>query len=350
MREILITLTKDSKIYVAGYRGLVGSAIERRLRRGVYENVVTSDIDDFDLTDPRAVNGFFENEKPEYVFVAAAKVGGIKANNDFPADFIRTNLLIQTNLIDSAFKHQVKKLLFLGSSCIYPKFAPQPMKEEYLLMGKLEPTNDAYAIAKIAGIAMCRSYNRQHGTNFIAAMPTNLYGPGDNFDLENSHVLPAMIRKFHEAKAANRPFVELWGTGSPHREFLYVDDLADALVFLMKNFDATKSDKDEDVFINVGVGKDVSIQEAADLVKSIVGFSGDIKWNTDMPNGTPKKLLDVSRLHNLGWRESHTLKQGLEKAYEWFLKHPPQEIYPPLGTHDLKNGLSGCEYHNFCSL
>ena len=314
-------MNKDSKIYLAGNKGLVGGAIERRLRSGNYTNVVASDICDFDLTDPKATDGFFEKEKPEYVFLAAAKVGGIKANNDFPADFIRTNLLIQTNLIDCAFRHQVKKLLFLGSSCIYPKLAPQPMKEEALLTGKLEPTNDAYAIAKIAGIIMCRSYNKQHGTNFIAAMPTNLYGPGDNFDLENSHVLPAMIRKFHEAKVASRPFVELWGTGSPYREFLYVDDLADALVFLMDNFDAAKTDKDEDVFINVGVGTDVTIKEAADLVKSVVGFSGEIRWNTDMPDGTPRKLLDVSRLHDLGWRESHSLRLGLEKTYKWRLKN-----------------------------
>ena len=314
-------MNKDSKVYVAGNKGLVGSAIERRLQSGDYSNVVTSDIEDFDLTNINATNGFFEKEKPEYVFAAAARVGGIKSNNDFPADFIRTNLLIQTNLIESAFRHQVKKLLFLGSSCIYPKLAPQPMKESDLLTGKLEPTNDAYAIAKIAGIVMCRSYNRQYGTNFVAAMATNLYGPGDNFDLDNSHVLPAMIRKFHEAKTADRPFVELWGTGSPYREFLYVDDLADALVFLMKHFDATKNHKDEDVFINVGVGTDVSIKEAADLVKNIVGFNGEIKWNTNMPNGTPKKLLDVTRLHDLGWKESHTLRIGLEQTYEWYLKN-----------------------------
>ncbi len=314
-------MNKGSKIYLAGNKGLVGSAIERRLGAGAYTNVVTSDIADFDLTDPKATDAFFEREKPEYVFVAAAKVGGIKANDTFPADFIRINLQIQTNLIDAAYRHNVKKLLFLGSSCIYPKFAPQPMKEEHLLTGKLEPTNDAYAIAKIAGIVMCRSYNRQHGTNFIAAMPTNLYGPGDNFDLNNSHVLPAMMRKFHEAKVAGKPFVELWGTGKPRREFLYVDDLADALLFLMKNFDATENNKDEDVFINVGVGTDVTIKEAADLVQHVVGFKGTIKWNRDMPDGMPKKLLDVSRLHDLGWRASHSLQEGLRKTYTWYLSN-----------------------------
>ena len=316
-------MNKHAKIYLAGNKGLVGSAIERRLAAGDYTNVVTSDIGDFNLTDQKATDAFFETEKPEYVFVAAAKVGGIKANDSFPADFIRINLQIQTNLIDAAYRHNVRKLLFLGSSCIYPKFAPQPMKEEHLLTGKLEPTNDAYAIAKIAGIVMCRSYNRQHGTNFIAAMPTNLYGPGDNFDLNNSHVLPAMIRKFHEAKVDNRDFVELWGTGRPRREFLYVDDLSDALLFLMENFNAAKNQKDEDVFINVGVGKDVTIKEAGDLVKHVVGFKGDIKWNKDMPDGMPKKLLDVNRLHHLGWKESHTLKSGLEKTYAWYLKNQP---------------------------
>jgi GDP-L-fucose synthase len=309
-------MKKDSKIYVAGHRGLVGSAIERRLKKE-YDNLVGSDVTDFDLTDPRAADAFFEREKPEFVFLAAAKVGGIKANDTYPADFIRINLQIQTNVIDACHRYGVKKLLFLGSSCIYPKHAPQPMKEEYLLTGPLEPTNDAYAIAKISGIIMCQSYNRQYRTNFIAAMPTNLYGPGDNFDLETSHVLPAMMRKFHEAKVAGRPHVELWGTGSPRREFLFVDDLADALVYLMENMSPTL----EQTFVNVGVGADVTIAQLARTVQNIVGFEGDIEWNTAMPDGTPRKLLDVSRLTELGWSASHSLEQGIEKTYNWYLKN-----------------------------
>jgi GDP-L-fucose synthase len=308
-------MEKESKIYVAGGNGLVGSAIVRRLA-GEYENVLTSDVSDFDLTDPRATDAFFAREKPEYVFLAAAKVGGIKANDTYPADFIRINLLIQTNLIDAAYRYGVKKLLFLGSSCIYPKHAPQPMKEEYLLTGPLEPTNDAYAIAKIAGIILCQSYNRQHGTNFIAAMPTNLYGPGDNFDLQTSHVLPAMIRKFHDAKTAGRNTVELWGTGTPRREFLFVEDLADALVFLMDHLEPTR----ERTFLNVGVGQDVTIAQLAGLVQEAVGFKGDIQWNTDMPDGTPRKLMEVSKLTALGWKATHSLKQGIEKTYKWFLE------------------------------
>ena len=307
----------DSKIYVAGNRGLVGSAIERRLRAGGFANLVVSDVADFDLTDPRATDAFFARERPEYVFLAAAKVGGIQANDAFPADFIRVNLQIQTNVIDAAHRHGVAKLLFLGSSCIYPKLAPQPMKEEHLLTGPLEPTNDAYALAKIAGIAMCRSYNRQHGTRFIAAMPTNLYGPGDNFDLASSHVLPAMIRKLHEAKAAGRPSVELWGTGAPKREFLYVDDLADALAFLMERFEPTR----DRMFLNVGVGEDLSIRELAELVRRTVGYEGEIAWNTAMPDGTPRKLLDVSGLAALGWRAKTPLADGLAKTYAWFLEN-----------------------------
>jgi GDP-L-fucose synthase len=309
-------MKKDAKIYVAGHRGLVGSAIERRLQKE-YDNLVVSDVTDFDLTDSRAADAFFEREKPEFVFLAAAKVGGIKANDTYPADFIRINLQIQTNVIDACHRYGVKKLLFLGSSCIYPKHAPQPMKEEYLLTGPLEPTNDAYAIAKISGIIMCQSYNRQHRTNFIAAMPTNLYGPGDNFDLETSHVLPAMMRKFHEAKVAGRPHVELWGTGSPRREFLFVDDLADALVYLMEHMSPTR----EQTFVNVGVGADVTIAQLARTVQNIVGFEGDIEWNTAMPDGTPRKLLDVSRLTDLGWSASHSLEQGIEKTYSWYLKN-----------------------------
>jgi len=307
----------SSKIYVAGNRGLVGSAVERRLRAGGFTNLVTSDVGDFDLTDPHATDAFFAREKPEYVFLAAAKVGGIKANDAFPADFIRVNLQIQTNVLDAAHRHGVTKLLFLGSSCIYPKLAPQPMKEEHLLTGPLEPTNDAYAIAKIAGIVMCRSYNRQHGTRFIAAMPTNLYGPGDNFDLESSHVLPAVIRKLHEGKVAKKPSVELWGTGTPRREFLYVDDLADALVFLMLRFEPTR----ERTFLNVGVGEDVSIDDLAALVRRIVGYEGEIHWNTAMPDGTARKLLDVSEIEALGWRASTPLEAGLRRTYAWFLEN-----------------------------
>jgi GDP-L-fucose synthase len=307
----------DSKIYVAGNRGLVGSAIERRLREGGFANLVVSDVADFDLTDPRAVDAFFARERPEYVLLAAAKVGGIQANDRFPADFIRVNLQIQTNVIDAAHRHGVAKLLFLGSSCIYPKLAPQPMREEHLLTGPLEPTNDAYALAKIAGIVMCRSYNRQHGTRFIAAMPTNLYGPGDNFDLESSHVLPAMLRKFHEAKVAGRPSVELWGTGAPRREFLYVDDLADALVFLMERFEPGPAG----MFLNVGVGEDLSIKELAELVRRAVGYEGAIAWNSAMPDGTPRKLLDVSGLAALGWRAATPLEAGVAKTYAWFLEN-----------------------------
>jgi GDP-L-fucose synthase len=307
----------SSKIYVAGNRGLVGSAVERRLRAGGFTNLVTSDVGDFDLTDPRATDAFFARERPEHVFLAAAKVGGIQANDAFPADFIRVNLQIQTNVIDAAHRHGATKLLFLGSSCIYPKLAPQPMKEEHLLTGPLEPTNDAYAIAKIAGIVMCQSYNRQHGTRFIAAMPTNLYGPGDNFDLESSHVLPAMIRKLHEAKVAGRPSVELWGTGTPRRELLFVDDLADALVFLMLRFEPTR----ERTFVNVGVGEDVSIADLAALVRRVVGYAGEITWNTAMPDGTPRKLLDVSALSALGWRAATPLEEGLRRTYAWFLEN-----------------------------
>jgi GDP-L-fucose synthase len=313
-------MEKNSRIYVAGNRGLVGSAIERRLRRD-HETLITSDIADFDLTDARATDAFFARTQPEYVFLAAAKVGGIKANDTYPADFIRINLQIQTNLIDAAFRHKARKLLFLGSSCIYPKLAPQPLKEEYLLTGKLEPTNDAYAIAKIAGILMCKSYNRQHGTNFIAAMPTNLYGPGDNFDLQTSHVLPAWIRKFHEAKRTGRDSVELWGTGNVRRELLYVEDLADALVFLMNHFDAGREREDEEMFVNIGLGEDIVLRDLAELVRGIVGYSGGIVWNTAMPDGTPRKLLDVGRLHALGWKAQHTLEAGIRKTYAWYLEN-----------------------------
>ena len=301
-----------AKIYVAGHRGLVGSAIVRKLEEKGYSNLVYRTSKELDLTNKEQVEAFFELEKPEYVFLAAAKVGGIVANNDYPADFIRDNLLIQTNVIDAAFRTGVKKLLFLGSTCIYPKLAPQPMNEDALLTGVLEPTNEPYAIAKIAGIKMCESYNRQYATNYISVMPTNLYGPNDNFDLETSHVLPALIRKFHEAKVENAKAVEVWGTGTPRREFLYSDDLADAVIYLMNNYNGNQ-------FINIGVGKDISIKELAEKVKEVVGFNGDIVFNTTKPDGTPRKLVDVTRLNELGWQASTSLDEGLKKAYEWFL-------------------------------
>jgi len=313
-------MNKHAKVYIAGHTGLVGSSIVRRLERGGFDNLVFRRERELDLTDAAATQAFFEAEQPEYVLLAAAKVGGIQANDTYPADFIRINTLIQINVIHAAFSHGVKKLLFLGSSCIYPKLAPQPMREEHLLTGKLEPTNDAYAIAKISGILACKSYNRQHGTNFIAAMPTNLYGPGDNFDLETSHVLPALIRRFHEAHEQGAPAVELWGTGAPRREFLFVDDLADALVFLMQNFDASREDPD-DLFLNIGVGQDSTIAELAAVVARAVGFKGEITWNPEMPDGTPQKLLDVSRLHALGWKARTSLEDGIRKTHEWYKEH-----------------------------
>ncbi len=317
------SIQQDARIYVAGHRGLVGSAIERRLRSGGFTNVVVSGRDDFDLTDPRATSEFFARTRPEYVFLAAAKVGGIKANDSHPADFIRVNLQIQTNVIDAAFHHQVRKLLFLGSSCIYPKHAPQPMREEHLLTGKLEPTNDAYALAKIAGIVTCKSYNRQHGTNYIAAMPTNLYGPNDNFDLDGSHVLPALMRKFHEAKLRGAATATVWGSGEVRREFLHVNDLADALVFLMEHFDAGRDREAEAMCINVGVGEDVTIRELAELVRDVVGFEGRLVFDASMPDGPPRKLLDVSRLRALGWRARTPLPEGVGELYAWYLTHQP---------------------------
>ncbi|MGG3006518.1 GDP-L-fucose synthase [Geobacillus stearothermophilus] len=307
-------MKKDSKIYVAGHRGLVGSAILRKLQADGYTNLVYRTSQELDLRDRNQVDRFFEEEKPEYVFLAAAKVGGIVANNEYPADFIRDNLMIQTNVIDAAYRNGVKKLLFLGSTCIYPKFAPQPLKEEYLLTGELEPTNEPYAIAKIAGIKMCQSYNRQYGTKYISVMPTNLYGPNDNFDLHTSHVLPALIRKFHEAKENNAPYVEVWGTGTPRREFLYSDDLADACVFLMNNYEGNE-------IINVGVGEDISIKELAEKIKNVVGYQGEIKFDTIKPDGTPRKLVDVSKINALGWKASISLDEGLQKAYQWFLEN-----------------------------
>lgn len=344
-------MKKNAKIYVAGHTGLVGSAIVRKLRKEGYDNLLLVPHKELDLRDQKAVNDFFESNRPEYVFLAAAKVGGIWANYTKPAEFIYDNLAIEVNVIHSAWKFGVKKLLFLGSSCIYPKFAPQPMKEEYLLTGALETTNEPYAIAKIAGIKMVEAYRRQYNVNFISAMPTNLYGPNDNFDLNHSHVLPALIRKFHLAKLLENGeinllkkdlakfgngfngletasdqeivaylgkfgitanYVALWGSGSPRREFLHVDDLADALLFMMKSYD-------EMLFLNVGWGKDITIKELAEIVKSVIGFRGVIKWDSSKPDGTPRKLLDVSRLTKLGWKPRIELEEGIKNTYDWYV-------------------------------
>jgi GDP-L-fucose synthase len=315
-------MKKDSKIYIAGHRGLVGSAIVRKLESEGYTNLVFKTHKELDLLDQHVVASFFETEKPEYVFLAAAKVGGILANNIYPAQFIYENLQIQNNIIHNAHVFGVKKLLFLGSSCIYPKHCSQPMKEEYLLTDVLEKTNEPYAIAKIAGIKMCQSYNRQYGTNFIATMPTNLYGPGDNFDLKTSHVLPALIRKFHEAKINGDKEVIAWGTGSPKREFLYVDDMADGCLFMMNNFNPTEEENEKgDIFMNLGVGEDVSIKELTEIVKRVVGFDGEIVWDTDKPDGTPRKLLEMSKMHGLGWKASVALEDGVKLAYEWYIEN-----------------------------
>ncbi|WP_163182727.1 GDP-L-fucose synthase [Neobacillus sedimentimangrovi] len=312
-------MNKDSKIYVAGHRGLVGSAIVRKLEEKGYTNVVFRTSKELDLRDKYAVDNFFAEEKPEFVFLAAAKVGGIVANNEYPADFIRDNLLIQTNIIDAAYCTNVKKLLFLGSTCIYPKMAPQPLKEEYLLTGELEPTNEPYAIAKIAGIKMCQSYNRQYGTQYISVMPTNLYGPNDNFDLHTSHVLPALIRKFHEAKENKAPFVEVWGTGTPRREFLYSDDLADACIYLMNNYSGNE-------IVNIGVGEDIAIKDLAKKIKAVVGYTGEIQFDTTKPDGTPRKLVDVTKLNSLGWKAKISLDEGLKKAYQWYLENELRKV------------------------
>jgi GDP-L-fucose synthase len=303
----------DSKIYVAGHLGMVGSALWRELQRQGYTNLVGRSRSELDLLDAAAVRLFFAQERPEYVFVAAARVGGIWANDHYPAQFIYENLQIQTNLIHTAWQAGVKKLLFLGSSCIYPRLAPQPIKEEYLLTGPLEPTNQWYAVAKIAGIKLCQAYRRQYGCDFICAMPTNLYGPGDNYHPQNSHVLPALLRRFHEAKVQGAGQVVCWGTGQPRREFLYVDDLARALVFLMKHYSA------EDI-INVGYGSDISIRELADMIRRIVGFEGNIVWDTSKPDGTPRKWLDSSKLFGMGWRPEVDLETGIRRAYEDFLQ------------------------------
>ena len=305
-------LKKEAKIYVAGHRGMVGSAIVRQLKAHGYQQIIVRTSKELDLRNQQAVAEFFQAEKPDYVFLAAAKVGGIVANNTYRADFLYENLAIQNNVIHAAHLNNVRKLMFLGSSCIYPKMAPQPLKESYLLSGYLEPTNEPYAIAKIAGIKMCEAYRAQYGCDFISVMPTNLYGPNDNYDLQNSHVLPAMIRKFHEAKERGDSSMELWGTGSPMREFLYADDLAEACLFLMENY----SDPE---LVNIGTGVDVTIKELAETVKEIVGFDGEIRWDVSKPDGTPRKLMDVSKLHQLGWKHSIELADGIRLAYQDFL-------------------------------
>jgi GDP-L-fucose synthase len=307
-------MNKKDRIYVAGHRGLVGSAILDKLKKDGFSNLITMTHEELDLTCQADVNGFFQQIRPDYVFLAAARVGGIHANNRYPVNFIRDNLLIQANIIDAAYKNNTKKLLFLGSSCIYPRLAPQPMKEDYLLTGELEKTNEWYAIAKIAGIKMCQAYRKQYGFNAISLMPTNLYGPGDNFHLENSHVLPALIRKFYDAKVSGLSRVMVWGTGEPRREFLFVQDLADAVCFLIEKYNQ------EDI-INVGTGKDITIQGLAEMIRDIVGFNGGIEFDRSKPDGPRQKLLDVSRLERLGWRPTVSLKDGISRTYQWFLDH-----------------------------
>ncbi|MDE0793973.1 MAG: GDP-L-fucose synthase [SAR324 cluster bacterium] len=301
----------NSRIYVAGHRGLVGSAIIRALKQKGFENLITRTHSELELMDSAAVRKFFEETKPEYVFLAAAKVGGIHANSTYPAEFIRENLLVQTNVIHEAWSHKVEKLMFLGSSCIYPKLCPQPIKEEYLLTGELESTNDAYALAKIAGIKTCQSYNKQYGTRFFSVMPTNLYGINDNFHPENSHVLPALIRKFHEAKLSNAESVSIWGDGTARREFLHTDDLAEAVLFLMDNYD-------DSAIVNVGCGEDQTIRELAETIQKVVGYSGRLEFDTSYPNGTPQKILDISKINSLGWKPRIPLKEGLMQVYQWY--------------------------------
>lgn len=309
-------MDKNSKIYVAGHNGLVGSALVRKLHTDGYLNILSRTSEELDLRDFHKVNDFFSAEKPEYVFLAAAKVGGILANSDFGGDFIYDNLMIESNIIKCAQIHKAKKLLFLGSSCIYPRECPQPIKEEYLLTGPLEETNKPYAVAKIAGIIMCQAFNKQYGTNFISVMPTNLYGPHDNFDLTTAHVLPALIRKFHEGKMTKSPAVEVWGSGRPRREFLYVDDLADALVFLMNNYD-------ESAIVNVGTGEDIAIKDLAATISEIVGYKGEIVFDDSKPDGTPQKLLDVSSIQKLGWVAKTDLRDGIKKEYDFFVENEP---------------------------
>lgn len=308
-----LSMDKKSRIYVAGHRGMVGSALLRKLQKEGFENIITRTSSELDLTRQYDVEKFFEENRPDYVFLAAAKVGGILANNTYRADFIYKNLMIEANVIHASYLYGVKKLLFLGSSCIYPKMAPQPMKEEYLLTGPLEYTNEPYAIAKITGIKLCENYRKQYGCNFISVMPTNLYGPNDNYDLQNSHVLPALLRKFHTAKIKGLPYVEIWGTGTPKREFLHVDDLADACLFLMEKYDG-------DLWLNVGTGKDISIKDLALMIKEIVGYEGELKFDTTKPDGTPRKLLDVSRIHALGWKHKIELDTGIRMVYEQEVK------------------------------
>lgn len=307
-------MNKDSKIYVAGHRGLVGSAIVRNLKYKGYKNVIGKSHRELDLMSFEAVREFFGNEKPEYIFLAAAKVGGIGVNDKAPADFIYENLMMECNVIKAAHDFKVKKLLFLGSSCIYPKMCSQPIKEEYLLSGYLEPTNEGYALAKICGLKMCEFFKKQYGDNFISVMPTNLYGPNDNFDLETSHVMPALIRKFHEAKTNNKPSVEIWGTGKPLREFLHVDDMSDACVYLMEKYNGHEH-------VNIGTGKEISIKELALLIKSIVGYEGELRFDESKPDGTPRKLLDISKLNNLGWKYKIELEAGIKDLYNWFLQN-----------------------------
>jgi GDP-L-fucose synthase len=306
-------MNKDSKIYLAGHRGLVGSAILRKLKKEGYTNIITKTHKELDLTNQKETQEFFEKEKPEYVFLAAAKVGGIQANIDYPADFLYKNLMIQNNVINSSYENKVKKLLFLGSSCIYPRNAKQPMKEEYILTDKLEPTNEGYAIAKIAGLKLCEYYNKQYDTSFISVMPSNVYGEGDHFNSKNSHVVSALISKMHNAKVNNQEYVEIWGTGKAKRELLYVDDLADAILYLMINYN-------EDTFINIGTGEDVTIKELAELIKEVVGYQGELQFDTSKPDGMPRKVLDVSKLHDTGWKHKISLKEGLKKTYKYFLK------------------------------
>jgi len=309
-----VQLNQDARIYVAGHRGLVGSAVLRALEKQGYRNLVVRTHHELDLTEQRAVRAFFESERPQAVIMAAARVGGIHANNSRPALFIRDNLLIQDNVIDAAYRSGVAKFVFLGSSCIYPKLAPQPIKEDYLLTGSLEPTNEWYAIAKIAGVKMCQAYRREFGFNAISLMPTNLYGPGDNFDLQNSHVLPALIRRFHEAKLRGDASVSIWGSGTPRREFLHVDDLADAVLYLLHQYDA-------EPIVNIGWGEDVTIRELAEIVMSAVGYKGSLTFDPTKPDGTPRKLLDVSRLTDLGWRAQIPLESGIARTYAWFKEH-----------------------------
>jgi GDP-L-fucose synthase len=306
-------MEKKAKIYVAGHNGLVGSAIIRKLENEGYTNIITRTHEELDLVNQKATRDFFEKEKPQYVFLTAAKVGGIHANNVYPADFIYINLMIECNVIKVAYDFGVKKLLFLGSSCIYPKLSPQPIKEKYLLTGPLEPTNEAYAIAKIAGLKMCEFFNNQYRTKFISAMPTNIYGPNDNYELETSHVLAALIRKFHEAKVEKKPFVEIWGTGKPKREFLYVDDLADALLFLMNHYNGNET-------VNVGTGEDISIKKLALLIKEIVSYEGELKFDHSKPDGTPRKLLDVTKLKQIGWQSKIHLNEGIKLSYNHYLE------------------------------